>query len=136
MNDKIICYSVKTTIHIGTKKEVSVHDAFYLYENGAKNYVEIQKSMGNKPDKPWGKFKVEIIPLVNIIPSPCTPEQYQELTGKPWPDDAAVYYRTDMMNEWEIDCYYYYLNNVKPRYFYTDVLCAIGLPPKIGEVVG
>ncbi len=78
----------------------------------------------------------EVRKFHGMVHGKYTPEKYQQLTGKPWPEDAAVYYRTDMMNEWEIDSYYYYLENVKPQYIYTDVLCATGLPPRIGEVVG
>ena len=64
-----------------------------------------------------------------------TPEQYQALTGKPWPEDGAVYYRITPDSEWEVDTYLYYLERVKPVYTDNSVLCAIGMPPKVGEVV-
>lgn len=64
MKGNIVCYSVKTTIHIDTEKEYTAHDCFELDECDAKAYVKIQEHIGNKLDTPWGKFKVEIIPLI------------------------------------------------------------------------
>jgi hypothetical protein len=35
------------------------------------------------------------------------PEQYEARTGKPWPDDAPVWYRFGDGDEWSVDCFDY-----------------------------
>jgi hypothetical protein len=61
----IRCISVKTTILIGTDKESVCWDSFYRPDEmgEAEKYKHLQESIGGKPSKPWGEFKVEIIPL-------------------------------------------------------------------------
>lgn len=58
-----VCYSVKTTIYIGTKSECIIWDSFNKSKEVALEYKEIQESIGGKPKKPWGEFTVEMIPL-------------------------------------------------------------------------
>jgi hypothetical protein len=61
----IRCLSVKTTCYIGTPDEVVIWDAFYQpdEEKDALEYKSFHEKIGNKPEKPWGEFSVEIVPL-------------------------------------------------------------------------
>jgi len=58
-----------------------------------------------------------------VIPDYETPEQFQERTGKAYPDNGAVWYRLNYEFEWELDTYRY----VEGRYSNNSglvILCA------------
>jgi hypothetical protein len=76
----------------------------------------------------------EVLEELKARPRWYTPEQWAQLTGKPWPDDWAVYYRSYPDNEWSLFSFKFakYQISIRGVVAIAQIICVTeaGKPPE------